>query len=51
MNNKTNKLKGLIIPNSDNPITDPSRVLINVSITIAVLLVLFFIGILDSVVR
>lgn len=49
MNNKINKILDLVKPNSDNPITDPSLVLINVSITI--LLVLFFIGILDSVVR
>lgn len=49
MNNKINKILDLVKPNSDNLITDPSRVLINVSITI--LLVLFFIGIADSVVR
>lgn len=46
-----NKILDLVKPNSDNLITDPSRVLINVSITITVLLVLFFIGIVDSVVR
>lgn len=40
-----NKILDLVKPNSDNLITDPSRV------SITILLVLFFIGIVDSVVR
>lgn len=51
MNEIRIKKLGIIKPNIDNPITDPKRVLVNVSITITVLLVLFLIGIINSVAR